>query len=299
MRPLLNPPLILMYERFQQYLRLMRVDRPIGFWLLLWPSLWALWIAADGLPELWILVVFVLGTFLMRSAGCVINDFADRKIDPHVERTKLRPLAAGKVSAREALVLFVLLSLLAFALVLTLNQTTVLLSVVGAFLAASYPFMKRYTHLPQAYLGIAFAWGVPMAFAAQSGMIPAASWWLFAATVFWATAYDTLYAMVDRDDDLKIGVKSTAILFGRFDLAAVAVLDAMVLVCLSMAGAAFALGPAYFVGLSVALLLMVNQLRAAHGRDKQQCFQAFLNNNWVGLAVFAGLLIDRALPWPA
>src|SRR3989338_5171934 len=204
-------------ERLKDYARLMRLHRPIGIVLLLWPTLWALWIAGQGRPDPRVLAVFVLGVVLMRSAGCVINDYADRNFDPHVERTRDRPIAAGRVSPREALVLFATLCLIAFALVLTLNRLTILLSFAGAFLAATYPFVKRFTHLPQFYLGAAFGWGIVMAFAAVTGAVPALAWVLFAANVFWAAAYDTVYAMVDREDDARIGVKSTAILFGSYD----------------------------------------------------------------------------------
>ncbi len=278
-----------MKERLHQYILLMRLNRPIGIYLLLWPTLWALWVAAEGVPDLWVATVFVLGVVLMRSAGCVINDYADRKIDPFVQRTRNRPLAAGRVSAREALVLFVVLSLTAFALVLTLNWLTIALSAVGAFLAATYPFMKRHTYLPQVYLGLAFGWAVPMAFAAQTGEVPVVAWLLLIATVLWATAYDTMYAMVDRPDDIEIGVKSTAILFGEADRLIIGIIQALMVVVLLLVGSQLAMGWPYYAGVVVAALFMVYQQGLIRERDGMKCFQAFLNNHWVGMAVFAGI----------
>ena len=279
-------------ERLKDYARLMRLHRPIGILLLLWPTLWALWIAAQGRPGLHVLAVFVLGVVLMRSAGCVINDYADRDFDPHVERTRDRPIAAGRVSPREALVLFAALCLIAFALVLTLNLLTILLSFAGAFLAATYPFVKRFTHLPQFYLGAAFGWGIPMAFAAQTGGIPPAGWALFAANVCWSVAYDTAYAMVDREDDLKVGVKSTAILFGRHDRTMVFLFHVVTLSLLAYSGALAGLGLRYHAGLIAALGFALYQQRLMRDRTRDGCFRAFLNNNWFGAAVFAGLMID-------
>ena len=276
-------------ERLHQYILLMRLDRPIGIYLLLWPTLWALWIAAAGVPDLWVATVFVLGVVLMRSAGCVINDYADRKIDPFVERTKARPLAAGKVSAREALVLFVVLCLIAFALVLTLNGLTIALSLVGAFLAATYPFMKRHTYLPQVYLGLAFGWAVPMAFAAQTGEVPVVAWLLLIATVLWATAYDTMYAMVDRPDDIEIGVKSTAILFGDADRLIIGIIQAFMILVLLLIGGRLEMSWIYYAGVLVAAALMAYQQNLIRERDGMKCFQAFLNNHWVGMAIFAGI----------
>ena len=278
--------------KLKDYAMLMRLHRPIGILLLLWPTLWALWIADQGRPELHIFVVFVLGVVLMRSAGCVINDYADRDFDPHVARTRDRPIAAGRVSPREALVLFAVLCLIAFALVLVLNRLTVLLSFVGAFLAATYPFLKRYTHLPQFYLGVAFGWGIPMSFAAQTGGVPPLAWVLFAANVFWAVAYDTAYAMVDREDDLKVGVKSTAILFGRYDRAMIFLFHMVTIVLLALVGTLAHLGLGYYAGLTAAFGLAIYQQRLMRRRDRDGCFRAFLNNNWLGAAVFAGLLID-------
>jgi 4-hydroxybenzoate polyprenyltransferase len=279
-------------DRAKQYSLLARLDRPIGILILLWPALWALWIASDGKPDLLILKVFCLGVVLMRSAGCIINDYADRDFDPHVERTKLRPIAAGKVAPKEALVVFVVLCLCAFGLVLLLNIYTILLSFVAAFLAASYPFTKRYTQLPQAYLGIAFGWAVPMAFAAQQNNIPSVGWVMYLAVVLWALVYDTMYAMVDKDDDLKIGVKSTAILFGDYDRHIMAVLQLIIIGLLVTVGLMQQLGWAYYLGLTVAGGLFIYQQKLIFHRDKKQCFQAFLNNNWFGLAVFSGIFID-------
>jgi len=282
-------------ERLMDYARLMRLHRPIGILLLLWPTLWALWIAAQGRPGLHILAVFVLGVVLMRSAGCVINDYADRDFDPHVERTRDRPIAAGRVTPREALVLFAALCLIAFALVLTLNRLTILLSFAGAFLAATYPFVKRFTHLPQFYLGAAFGWGIPMAFAAQTGGIPPVGWTLFAANVCWAVAYDTAYAMVDRDDDHKVGVKSTAILFGRHDRAMVFLFHVLTLSLLAYSGALAGLGLRYYAGLVAALGFVLYQQHLMRDRTRDGCFRAFLNNNWFGAAVFAGLMLNYSL----
>jgi 4-hydroxybenzoate polyprenyltransferase len=278
-------------ERLVHYWRLMRFDKPIGILLLLWPALWALWIAGDGAPDPLPLAVFVAGVVLMRAAGCVINDYADRDFDPHVERTKQRPIAAGQVPPRAALTLFALLCLIAFRLVLLLNPLTIALSFVGAFLAASYPFMKRHTHLPQAYLGIAFGWAVPMSFAAQTGQIPLTAWLLYLATVLWALIYDTMYAMVDRDDDLKIGVKSTAILFGERDRAIIGALQAAMLLILAYIGGTLGLSFPYWLGLLAAAGLFVYQQGLIRKREKAHCFEAFLNNNWVGCAIFAGLFL--------
>ena len=279
-------------NRLREYALLMRLDRPIGILLLMWPTLWGLWIASEGKPDLLVLVVFVAGVALMRSAGCVINDYADRDFDPHVERTRHRPLAAQRVSTREALGLFVVLCLVAFVLVLQLNLLTITLSFVGAFLAASYPFMKRFTHLPQFYLGVAFGWSIPMAFAAQTGEVPAVAWVLFFANMFWSVAYDTAYAMVDRDDDLKVGVKSTAILFGRWDRHMIGLAHSLSLCLLVVAGNMADLGLVYYGSLGVAAGLAIYQQTLLYRRDPKQCFGAFLNNNWFGAAVFAGLVLN-------
>ena len=277
------------------YWRLMRMDRPIGTLLLLWPTLWSLWIAAKGVPSLKNLVIFTLGVIVMRAAGCVINDFADRKIDGKVERTKARPLATGEVSSREALGLFIALCLIAFALVLFTDPFTIKLSLGGLLLAFCYPFMKRHTHLPQVVLGAAFAWGVPMAYAAEAGELPHGIWLVYLAVVLWTVAYDTFYAMVDRDDDLKIGVKSTAILFGEQDRLMTGILQLMTLYALILVGDRFALGGWYHLGLMVAAGLFIYQQWLIRFRKREDCFKAFLNNNWVGVAVFAGLVADYAL----
>lgn len=281
--------------RLRRYWKLMRGDRPIGWLLLLWPTWWALWLAADGLPPLWPLIVFSLGVWLTRSAGCVINDYADRWLDGSVERTKHRPLATGEVSAGEALALFAVLMLLAFALVLSLNRLAIYLSVVGLFLAATYPYLKRYTYFPQVYLGMSFGWGIPMAFAALTGSVPKLGWLLYLANIFWATAYDTWYAMVDRDDDIRMGSKSTAVLFGDMDLMAQAVLYACVFFALALVGKDAALGLWYWLGLAVALALVVWEFVLAKDRARDACFRAFLHNNWVGMAIFAGIAFDFAL----
>jgi 4-hydroxybenzoate polyprenyltransferase len=282
-------------ERLGQYWKLVRGDRPIGVLLLLWPTWWALWIAAAGVPSLWTLFVFTAGVWLTRSAGCVINDYADRWLDPQVERTRGRPLATGAVSGREALLVFAVLMVAAFALVLTLNRLTIYLSIVGLFLAASYPYLKRYTYLPQVYLGLAFGWGIPMAFAAVQGSVPPVAWVLYFANILWATAYDTWYAMVDRDDDLRAGSKSTAILFGDMDLIAQAVLYALMFAALWMVGRQAQLGLYYWAALGVAALLVAYEFRIARYREREACFRAFLHNNWVGAVVFAGIAIHHVM----
>jgi len=285
----------LLPERARHYWYLMRFDRPIGILLLLWPALWALWIAGQGHPDSLVVFVIVAGVILMRAAGCVINDYADREIDPLVARTRQRPIAAKQVTPNEALALFVILCLTAFALVFLLNTMTILLSVVGAFLAASYPFMKRYTYWPQLYLGIAFGWAVPMVFAAETETVPNVAWLLYLATILWALAYDTMYGMVDRDDDLKIGVKSTAILFGDRDRVLIAMIQVFVLLILIAVGARAGLGWLYYLGVSAAALLAGYQQMLIFTRSKEGCFKAFLNNNWFGCAIFAGIAIDYLL----
>ncbi|MFV1993278.1 MAG: 4-hydroxybenzoate octaprenyltransferase [Acidiferrobacterales bacterium] len=281
-----------MKQRLYEYVQLTRLNRPIGILLLLWPTLWALWIAGAGKPDVLVLTVFILGAILMRSAGCVINDYADRHIDAHVKRTSERPLAAGRVSEKEALVLFIVLTLIAFSLVLLLNWLTIALSFVGAALAASYPFMKRYTHLPQFYLGATFGWAIPMAFAAQTGSVPAIAWILFLANIFWAVAYDTTYAMIDRDDDIKIGVKSTAILFGQYDRLMIAISHVIALLLLYWVGELVGLGWWFRIGLLIAAGLAIYQQLLIRDRDKVKCFRAFLDNNRFGLVIFAGLFLD-------
>ncbi|WP_261834279.1 4-hydroxybenzoate octaprenyltransferase [Vibrio ishigakensis] len=278
--------------KLRAYYFLMRMDRPIGSLLLLWPTLWALLMAAKGQPQWTVLIVFCIGVLLMRSAGCVINDYADRNFDGHVERTKQRPIPSGLVTAKEALVLFGVLSLLAFALVLTMNTLTIQLSFVGIALAALYPFMKRFTHLPQLVLGMAFSWAIPMAWAAESGTVEPMAWLLFVINLLWTIAYDTQYAMVDREDDLKVGIKSTAILFGRYDKLIIGVLQAVSIALLLLVGMLESLTAAYYWGVLVAGGLFVYQQWLIKTRERAPCFQAFLNNNYVGMAVTAGLFIS-------
>ncbi len=282
-------------SKAKAYWQLARFDRPIGSLLLLWPTLWALFLAADGLPDPHVLVVFVFGVIFMRAAGCVINDFADRNFDGHVKRTAQRPMPSGKVTEREALGLFGLLVLVSFLLVLTMNTLTIMLSVVGLLLAAAYPFMKRYTHLPQLVLGVAFGWSIPMAYAAQAGELPTVAWLLFMANILWTIAYDTQYAMVDRDDDLKVGIKSTAILFGRFDKIIIGLLQLGTLVFLIAVGAMLSLGQVYFWFLLLASALFVYQQMLLRGRDREPCFRAFLNNNYVGMLVCIGIAVSACL----
>lgn len=278
-----------MKTRLQLYASLMRLDRPIGIYLLLWPTLWAVWIAGQGQPHWLVAVVFVAGVVLMRSAGCIINDYADKDFDPHVQRTKERPLATAKISKKEALTLFIVLCLVAFGLVLLMNQLTILLSFIALFLAMTYPFMKRYTDFPQAYLGITFGWSIPMAFAAQMNTVPLLAWELLAANILWTIAYDTKYAMVDREDDVKIGVKSTAILFGQWDKLIVAILDGCVILILWDIGQQLTMTWPYYMGLFTASGLLVYQQWLVKDRLPQPCFQAFLNNHWVGMSIFFGI----------
>ncbi len=275
--------------KLYQYALLMRLNRPIGILLLLWPTLWALWIAGQGDPNILVTTVFVLGVILMRSAGCVINDYADRNIDPHVKRTRERPLAAKRVTEKEALILFVILCLTAFSLVLLMNILTIGLSVIAALLAAAYPFMKRYTHLPQVFLGAAFGFSIPMAFAAQTGEIPLIAWLLFVINILWTVVYDTLYAIVDREDDLLIGVKSTAILFGKADKLIIASLQFIVLLLLLYLGQLISASYLYYIGIFIAAMLAIYQQWLIKDREPARCFQAFLNNHWFGAAVFVGI----------
>ncbi len=277
------------------YIQLMRIDRPIGSLLLLWPTYWALWLAADGVPDLKNLVIFTLGVFLMRSAGCVINDYADRDVDGHVKRTQQRPLATGRVTPRSALILFAALVAVSFVLVLFTNQLTILLSFGGLALAAVYPFMKRHSHLPQVVLGAAFGWSIPMAYAAQTGTVPPEAWLLYTANLVWTVAYDTLYAMVDRDDDIKIGVKSTAILFGDADRAITASLQVFTVLILCFVGERMTLGNWYFLSVVAAATLFVYQQHLIRDRKRDDCFKAFRNNNWVGFSLFLGIALDYAL----
>jgi 4-hydroxybenzoate polyprenyltransferase len=277
-------------SRIRLYAQLIRFEKPIGFYLLLWPTLWALAIAANGSPDGWILFVFVFGVFLMRSAGCAINDYADRDIDLHVARTRDRPLTTGRIGTREALAVFAVLGLIAFALVLTLDRFTILLSLGGILLAASYPFMKRYHYLPQVHLGAAFGWAVPMVFAAQTGALPKQAWLLYVATLVWTVAYDTMYSMVDREDDLRLGVKSTAILFGAYDRIMIALFQALFLLALILVGRDLGFSAAYYIGLCAAALLLGYQQFLIADRVPAHCFIAFLNNHWVGAAIFAGIM---------
>lgn len=291
----MNKPRPPVQARLGAYARLLRLDKPIGTLLLLWPTLWGLWFASAGRPDLLILVIFILGTFLMRAAGCAINDWADRDFDGHVARTRQRPLAAKEIAPKEALFLAAGFALLAFLLILPLNKLTWLLSIPAVLLAASYPFMKRFFAIPQAYLGIAFGFGIPMAFAAQTGVIPAQAWWLLLANVCWTIAYDTEYAMVDRADDLKIGIRTSAITFGRFDIAAVLACYAGFLGLMVWIGIGYGRGVIYFAGLVAALLLVADQYRRIHHREPAACFTAFLANNRIGTVVFAGVVADYCL----
>lgn len=281
--------------RAWDFIQLSRMDKPIGIYLLLWPTLWALWIAAQGVPSLSNLLIFVFGVILTRAGGCVINDFADRKIDGHVRRTEQRPLASGKISAKEALVFFAVLMAISFVLVLCTNAATVWLSLGGLALAASYPFMKRYTYYPQVVLGAAFSWGMPMAFTAETGSLPATAWLLFIANLLWTVGYDTYYAMTDREDDLKIGVKSTAILFGDADRLIILSLQGLALGCLLLAGGRFELGGWFHLGLLAAAACFIWEFWYTRNRDPQRCFKAFLHNHWAGLAIFVGIVADYAL----
>ena len=284
------------HPRTWDFVQLMRLEKPIGIYLLLWPTLWALWVASKGVPDLKWLLIFVLGTLFMRAAGCVINDYADRNFDGHVARTKARPLADGRVTPREALILFAVLVALSFVLALFTNLTTILLSFGGLALAACYPFMKRYTYYPQVVLGAAFSWGMPMAFSAVTGELPPPeAWLLYIANLLWTVAYDTYYAMTDREDDLKIGVKSTAILFGEADRLIILTLQGLALLCLAMAGARFSLGIWFLLGLLGAAACFAWEFWSTRGREPQACFAAFLHNHWAGLAILLGIVVDYAL----
>jgi 4-hydroxybenzoate polyprenyltransferase len=282
--------------QFQGLIQLMRLDKPIGSLLLLWPTYWALWLAAQGTPDIKVLVVFTIGVFVMRSAGCVINDYADRKLDGQVARTKNRPLSTGIITSKQALILFFSLLVVAFMLVITMNNLTIGLSFAAVSLAACYPFMKRYTHLPQVVLGAAFGWSIPMAFAAQTNALPTVCWMLFAANLAWTVAYDTLYAMVDREDDLKIGVKSTAILFGRYDRLMVGILQATTLFFLFKVGLALDLAIYYYISLVIVAGLFIQQQLQTKVFDRDACFKAFLANNRVGAVVFVGIAMNYYLP---
>ena len=277
--------------QLRNYGKLMRVDKPVGIWLLMWPTLWALWLAGEGSPDQGLFVIFLLGVFVMRSAGCVLNDFVDRKIDPYVERTRSRPLASGAVAPFEALILFVALGLVAIGLVIMLNKQAQLLAVVGAALTVAYPFVKRYVSIPQFILGAAFGWAVPMAFAAQTGTTPELAWLVFGAALIWAVIYDTFYAMVDREDDRKLGVKSTAILFGEVDLFVIAGLQALMVAALALVGYRAELGFWYYASVVVAAGLMAWHLWLARDRQPAGCFRAFLQNHYIGMIVFIGIVL--------
>ncbi len=280
-----------MFEKLCHYAALIRLDRPIGTLLLLWPTLWGLWIAGDGQPQAKHLVIFIAGVFVMRNAGCVINDIADRDIDLHVERTKQRPLTSGKISLREAIGVFIFFCFCAFILVLNLNLKAILFSFAGLVLAASYPFMKRFTHWPQVFLGVAFAWGIPMAFAAETNQVPVICWWLMLANIFWVLAYDTMLAMADKKDDLKIGVKSTAIFFGQYDRIMVLGCQIMVVALLYYVGQVLNLNNYYYFGLFIAIIFAIYQVWLYFSRQPQRCFRAFVNNAWFGASVFTGFVL--------
>lgn len=289
---LLDKPFIATHwPKVKPYFELMRLDKPVGIYLLLWPTLWALWVAAEGIPDFKVLFIFTLGVIFMRSAGCVINDYADRKVDGHVERTQARPLITGAVTSKQALTLFFSLLAASFVLVLFTNTLTIQLSFAGAALAAIYPFMKRHTHLPQVFLGAAFSWAIPMAFAAQADELPKYIWLIYIANLSWTVAYDTMYAMVDRDDDLKIGVKSTAILFADADKVMIGILQGIAIFCLFLLGSELKLNGFFYLGLLAAIALMVYQHWLIRARDKAGCFAGFINSHWVGVAVWLGLVL--------
>jgi 4-hydroxybenzoate polyprenyltransferase len=282
-------------ERLSLYLQLTRLNRPIGILLLLWPTLWGVWIAGSGHPAWHIVLIFVLGTVLMRSAGCAINDYADRDFDRHVKRTRERPVTSGRIAPREALWLAAILALLALLLILPLNRLTLLLSIPALLLAASYPYTKRFLAIPQAWLGIAFGFGIPMAFAAQQGSVPPVAWLLLIANVFWAIAYDTEYAMVDRDDDIHLGIHSSALLFGKYDVAAVMGCYVITLILLVVAGQMVSLGWTYYLGLLIAGGIALYHYTLIKYRQREACFKAFLHNNWLGAAVFVGIALDHLI----
>jgi 4-hydroxybenzoate polyprenyltransferase len=286
-------------RRIDAYERLIRLDKPIGTLLLLWPTLWALWLASSGRPRLDHILIFFVGTVLMRSAGCAINDYADRNFDPHVERTRSRPLASREIQPREALVVAAVLALAAFALVLFLNRFAILLSFVGLAIAATYPYTKRFFSLPQAYLGIAFGFGIPMAYAAVQNRLPLECWLLLAANVFYSFAYDTEYAMVDRDDDARLGIRTSALTLARWDVPAVMASYAAMLLLLVIVGARMHLGWPFYLGLAAAATMMVYHWFLIRGRSRNGCFKAFMQNNWVGGAIFAGIVLSYPIGWPA
>ncbi len=293
-----NPGMTLaqIIARLDAYERLLRLDKPIGTLLLLWPTLWAIWIASEGRPRADVVLVFSTGTLLMRSAGCAINDFADRKFDAHVERTRSRPLAAGEIRPWEALAVGAVLAMIAFGFVLFMPPLTIALSFAALFVAATYPFTKRFFWFPQAYLGVAFGFGIPMAFAAVVGSLPQVCWWLLLANIFWALAYDTEYAMVDRDDDRRIGIRTAAVALGRYDVAGVMFFYAAMQAILAWVGILGGLGAAYFAGLGVAAVMMGYHWFLIRGRSRDRCFKAFMHNNWVGAAIFAGIALSYPFP---
>ena len=282
----------LICERLYQYALLIRLNRPIGVFLLLWPTLWALWIAAEGFPNINVFIVFILGVFIMRSAGCALNDIADKRFDTFVIRTRTRPLAAEKITSIEALIIAISLIFIALLLVLTMNELTIQLSLFAVILAGVYPFMKRYTYLPQFFLGLAFGWSIPMAFAAQTNTVPKIAWLLLVTNILWSVVYDTIYAMIDREEDLKIGVKSTAILFDDADRVIIAIIQALVLLALIAVGRQLKLDYNYFISLLVVACLFLYQLRLIWNRQPQQCMRAFINNNWIGLTIFLGIFLS-------
>jgi len=282
----------LKYDKFKQYLLLIRLNRPIGIFLLLWPTLWGLWIASEGFPKTEILVVFLFGVFLMRSAGCILNDIIDKDFDKFVARTQNRPLASDKLSSIEAFIVAISLIFIAFLLVLTTNTLTVQLSFVAIILAGTYPFLKRHTYLPQFFLGLTFGWSIPMAFAATTNSIPKIAWLLLIANILWVVVYDTIYAMIDREDDLKIGIKSTAILFDDADRFIIGLIQSLVLIALIVIGQQASLNTIYYFSLIIGGCLFLYQLYLIRNRDPKKCMQAFLNNNWFGLVVFIGLFIN-------
>lgn len=277
-------------ERLTQYACLMRLDKPIGILLLLWPTLWALWLAADRKPDLYLIIIFILGVIITRSAGCIINDYADRHVDGFVKRTQHRPLVSGRVSGMEALILFCVLGFLALLLAWQLNFLSLIYALVGAMLMILYPFMKRFTHLPQVWLGMSFAWGIPIAFAAQMEEVSNVAWFLFIATIIWVVIYDTLYAMADREDDLKVNIKSTAILFGEYDRIIIGILQLLFITMLIIFAHIFKLGFCFYIGIGIVILLFGYQQLLIKEREPGKCLRAFLNNNWVGLAIFLGIL---------
>ncbi|MFC1776619.1 4-hydroxybenzoate octaprenyltransferase [Pseudomonadota bacterium] len=284
-----------MQVKLNAFWRLMRFDKPIGILLLLWPTLWALWIAGEGRPSIRNVLIFCTGVVLMRAAGCIMNDVADRDFDPHVERTRSRPLASGELTVQQALIAFFILMLLAFGLVLMTNTLTIKLAFAGALLASTYPFFKRWTHFPQVVLGLAFGWGIPMAFAAENGYVAAVAWLILLINVIWSVIYDTLYAMVDRDDDISIGLKSTAILFGSYDLLILRLLKMVMIALLVWLGLKLQLSTPWFAGVTIAAVLFARQQYLVRNRDRDACFSAFLNNNWVGLVIWVGLLVNYAI----